>query len=203
MQPQGLIKPTIPEERRHTGQPEAQPLPATEPQSDALLRPTEQPESDMPPQPSVRVQEEPESIPPEPTPQPRPKTTEGPLDIPPPSKAPRLIPQSRGGPQHEKLGWEDQKIKEAAAELARSFPRVTKIKVCYAVKDDEWWVTLYDNAGAFTELKQYTWNRDLEKLEVFLVLKRIPSSRVPQQLAEEEIGKACEILGAPTAGSNQ
>ena len=78
--------------------------------------------------------------------------------------------------------------------MAKNFQHVSKIKVCYAVKDDEWWVVLYDDAGAFTELKQYTWNRDQEKLEAFLVVKRIPSGRVQEQSAEEEPGKACEVL---------
>jgi hypothetical protein len=204
--PQGLIKPTIPEERRYAGQPdsEPQPLPAGQPEAGVPPTAAEQEDPNMPLQPGDRARENPEAFP---ATDPAPRT--------PATKADQLnavqlhprtskpVPEGGGGRPHEKREWEDQKIKEAAKELSKSFPNVTKIKVCYSVKDDEWWVTLYDKAGAFTELKQYTWNRDQEKLEVFLVLKRIPSTRVQQQLTEEEVGKACDIIEVFNTGSVQ
>lgn len=119
------------------------------------------------------------------------------------AKTPKLSVESAAAKKPEKREWEDHKVREAALKMAEGFPQVSRLKVCYAVKDDEWWVTFYDNAGAFTELKQYTWNRELEKLEAFLVLKRILSSRVQQHLTEEEVGKACEALEVPKTGASQ
>jgi hypothetical protein len=205
-QPQGLIKPTIPRERRQPDH-DAQPLPPAEPEAGVQPVPAEQMEPQMPAQSAKRPQEEAEPVPPVVTPQPLgptpPTRPGGPVGAQPP-QAPKLVPEIGGNQPREKREWgEDQKIKSAALELAKSFPQVTRIKVCYAVKDDEWWVTLYDKAGPFTELKQYTWNRDQEKLEVFLVVKRIPSNRVEQQLNEEEPGKACEPLTVPSQPGKQ
>jgi hypothetical protein len=96
--------------------------------------------------------------------------------------------------------WEDQKVRDAAVIMAKASPEVKKIKICYAVKRHEWWVILYEQGQGFFELKQYIWNKDSEKLEPFLVLKRIPAARLQQHLAEQEPGKACEILEPPSLG---
>jgi hypothetical protein len=90
--------------------------------------------------------------------------------------------------------WEDQKVRQKALEMARKRPSVKKIKICYAVKDDEWWVILYEDAGSSYELLQYTWNRDQDKLEQFLVLKRISRNRLKEHLALREPDRACDIL---------
>jgi len=100
-------------------------------------------------------------------------------------------PEVTGG--HRKV-WEDQKVKTAAQEMARGFPAVKKIQVCYQVEADEWWVTLYDDMGVEIDLKQFTWNRDQEKLEPFLVLKRVPASRLDAHLTTKRPGMACEIV---------
>jgi hypothetical protein len=92
--------------------------------------------------------------------------------------------------------WEDQKVKAAATELARGVPGIKKIKICYAVKEDEWWVTLYQESGSGFDLKQYTWNREQDRLEPFLVPKTIPADRLQSQLAEHEPDMACEVLDA-------
>jgi hypothetical protein len=149
----------------------------------------------MPPEPINPVQVGPESTSPGPASGSLPAKPPSPSDSPSATNPQGLILQD-GAQQHPKREWEDQKVKEAALELAKNFPRVTKIKVCYSVKDDQWWVTLFDNAGAYTDLKPYTWNRNLEKLQVFLVVNRIPSTRVQEQLNQEEPGKACEVLDA-------
>ena len=90
--------------------------------------------------------------------------------------------------------WEDQKVKAAAQEMTKSFPAVTKIQVCYQMEADEWWVALLDDMGTEIDVKQFTWNREHEKLEPFLVLKRIPASRLEAHLATKRPGMACEIL---------
>jgi len=85
--------------------------------------------------------------------------------------------------------------------MAKASPEVKKIKICYAVKQHEWWVILYERGQGFFELKQYIWNKESEKLDPFLVVKRIPEARLQQHLTEEEPGKACEILEPPSTGS--
>jgi hypothetical protein len=107
-------------------------------------------------------------------------------------------PGGQSGPAEQE--WEDQKVRDAAVVIAKASPEVQKIKICYAVKQHEWWVILYERGQGFFELKQYIWNKETEKLEPYLVLKRIPATRLQQHLTEEEPGKACEILEPPSPG---
>jgi hypothetical protein len=116
----------------------------------------------------------------------------------PPSAEPTQPP---GGPNRPaKQEWADQKkVRDAAVEIARVFPAVKKIKVCYQVNKDEWWVTLYEQGEGIFELKQFIWSKDSEKLEQHLVYKTIPVTRLQQHLSEQEPGKACEIMEPPSA----
>jgi hypothetical protein len=100
-----------------------------------------------------------------------------------------------------KKKWEDQKVRDAAVEMGKATPGVKQIKICYAVKEGEWWVILYQPGQGLYELKQYIWNKDSEKLEPFLVYKTIPTDRLRQHLTEEEPGKACEVMELPSTGS--
>jgi hypothetical protein len=93
--------------------------------------------------------------------------------------------------------WEDEKIKGLALELAKSSAAVVRLKVCYYVKNDEWWVTAYEDTGGPIELKQYIWNRDQEKLEPFLVLKTIARDRLEQHVHASEPDRACEVIPLP------
>ena len=93
--------------------------------------------------------------------------------------------------------WEDEKVKALALELAKGSPAGTKAKVCYAVKKDEWWVILYVDAGTGFDLKQYTWNREQNKLEEFLVLKTVPKDKIEERLRSSEPDRACEVLDIP------
>ncbi|MGO9569875.1 MAG: hypothetical protein ACLP5H_20280 [Desulfomonilaceae bacterium] len=108
-------------------------------------------------------------------------------------------PGGQSGPPKQE--WEDQKVRDAAVEMAKASPEVKKIKICYAVKEHEWWVIFYERGEGIFELKQYIWNKESEKLEPFLVLKRIPAARLQQHLTEEEPGRACEIMEPPSRGS--
>jgi hypothetical protein len=99
-----------------------------------------------------------------------------------------------------KKEWEDQKVRNAAVEMAKASPLVEQIKICYSVREHEWWVVLYERGDGFIELKQYIFNYDSEQLEPFLVVKRIPPARLQQHLYEEEPGKACEIIEPPSKG---
>ncbi len=68
------------------------------------------------------------------------------------------------------------------------------------MKTDEWWIVLYDDMGAVYDVKQFTWNRDQEKLEPFLVLKKIGKNRLEEELTVREADRACEPLGIPKPG---
>ena len=96
--------------------------------------------------------------------------------------------------QSKKVLWEDQKVKRAATDILRKYPSVKKVKICYAVKDDEWWVILYDDVGTHYELRQFIWDRDQGRLRPFLVLKRIAKNQLQEHLAASEPDRACEVL---------
>lgn len=166
-----LIKPIIP----HEGTPTSQ---AAKTPEDDFLKP--EPAAQMP---AVNT-DNPFAEKPEPKDQ-RPKLYE-----------PLQPPGGQSGPAEQE--WEDQKVRDAAVVMAKASPEVKKIKICYAVKQHEWWVILYEQGQGFFELKQYIWNKESEKLDPFLVVKRIPAARFQQHLTEEEPGKACEILEPPS-----
>ena len=90
--------------------------------------------------------------------------------------------------------WEDQKVKIAALDLAKSKPSVAKIKICYDARHDEWWVILYDRLGGEIDLKQFVWNRETDTLDPFLVMKRIPEGKLEEHAVREEKDKACEAF---------
>ncbi len=50
--------------------------------------------------------------------------------------------------------WEDEKVKSLALELAKNSVVVTRVKVCYSVKNDEWWIIAYEDTGGPIEIKQ-------------------------------------------------
>ncbi len=109
----------------------------------------------------------------------------------------RIGGSAKSGSPEARKRWEDEKVKRAAVSMAKSFPRARKVKVCYAVDDDEWWVTIYDDLGSSIDLKQYVWDREKEALEPFLVLKRIPRSRMEKHAGEKRPGQACEVIDIP------
>ena len=88
-------------------------------------------------------------------------------------------------------------MKTLALELAKGSSAGSKMKMCYAVKKDEWWVILYEDTGAVFELKQYSWNREQNRLEPFLVFKTIPKDQIQEQLNSPEPDRACEVLEIP------
>lgn len=106
---------------------------------------------------------------------------------------------SPAGTSEVRNQWESQKVKAAAIKMAKATPTVIKIKVCYAVENDEWWVTLYDDHRTMIDLKQYTWNREKLALEPYLVVRQIPRSQLERDLTRKTPGKACEILDYPAS----
>ncbi len=110
----------------------------------------------------------------------------------------RSATSSKPQNQPAKQAWEDQKVREAAFEKAKAAQGVKKIKLCYDVKEHEWWVILYEQDGEFIELEQYIWNDQSQMLQPFLVVKRFPITQLQQRLTEEEPDKPCEILDPPS-----
>ncbi len=94
--------------------------------------------------------------------------------------------------------WEDQRVRVAAMEIAGETRGVQKIRICYDLNEDEWWIILYCDHGRRIQLRQYVWNRDSEILEKFLVAKSIPKHRLAADLKVAEEGKACEVIDPPT-----
>ncbi|MBI5570154.1 MAG: hypothetical protein HY914_09435 [Desulfomonile tiedjei] len=101
---------------------------------------------------------------------------------------------TQGGPKEVPREWEDQRIKGAAQQLAKQSAGVKKGKVCYSVKNDEWWVILYQDSADAYDVKQFVWNREQERLEPFLVVTRIAKSRLEDHLNGSEHGRTCEVL---------
>ncbi|AFM23017.1 hypothetical protein [Desulfomonile tiedjei] len=108
----------------------------------------------------------------------------------PPKIEPSPVPEA----STTKRQFEDQQVRAAAIELARSYSGIHKLKLCFAVKEDEWWATLYESTGNAFELKRYTWNREQEKFQPFLVPKRINGERLQASLGEQEPDMACEVI---------
>jgi hypothetical protein len=92
---------------------------------------------------------------------------------------------------------EDHEVKAAARELSKSIGSIEKIKVCYVTKDDEWWAIFYEDIGPVIDVKQFIWNRELEKFEPFLVLKRISKAKLAEELKQDQSGHRCDILAPP------
>ena len=93
--------------------------------------------------------------------------------------------------------WEDQKVQQAAMELAARTPGVIKLKVCYDVNHDEWWVVLFEDHGPMIDLKPFVWNRDSGQWEPYLVVRQIASSRLDVYLTEDEPSRPCRVFDPP------
>jgi hypothetical protein len=113
---------------------------------------------------------------------------------------PQVQQRMRLSRRAQEARWEDSKVKNAAKEIATGLPSVKKIQVCYAVDSDEWWVSLYDDVGTDIDIRQFIWNREQETLEPFLVLNRIPKTRLNAHISRKTRDRACETLepGSPT-----
>lgn len=97
---------------------------------------------------------------------------------------------------------EEDLVKEAAVKLGQSFEPVVNIKICHLASKDEWWATIYHDLGQGVEIIQFVWNRELEKLDRFLIVpKRIPRNKLKVELTNNKPGSRCEILSPPWTGS--
>jgi hypothetical protein len=136
---------------------------------------------------------------------------ETPPVAPPEARAPQSgaagegVERSKQHPARARAGvrdrdWEDHRVRRAALDLAGKHPGVAKVKICYSVREDDWWIILYQEVGSVVELKQFIWKRDQPELEPYLVLERIPKHRLQDHLSRSDPNKACEVLdSAPSA----
>lgn len=93
---------------------------------------------------------------------------------------------------------EATRVRTAALELARSLGDIKRAKVCYVDKDKEWWAVFYQDMGSAADVRQFFWNAATEKFEPFLVLKRIPQTKIDSDFKKEESGKICAELSLPS-----
>lgn len=89
------------------------------------------------------------------------------------------------------------KVKNAALEMGKNMSSVENIKVCLNKTTNEYWVTFYDDIGPLIDIKQYVWEAESETLTPFLVLKRIPKSRLDTHLTVTETDRECEVIDNP------
>jgi hypothetical protein len=109
----------------------------------------------------------------------------------------RVVVDRSKAPEVPRQKWEDQKIKDAALEMAKSIPNVRGIKLCLKVKTGEWWVTYYEDIGSLLDLRQFVWSPDQDRFQPHLVQVRIAKSALERHLTESEPDQACESLQPP------
>jgi hypothetical protein len=112
-------------------------------------------------------------------------------------------PKSGDGIERKKPEDEAGQVKAAALELAKILGNIKKAKICYAGKDKEWWAIYYQDIESAIDVRQFFWNSDTEKLEPFLVLKRIPQAKMDSDFKKEETGKTCSEITLPAPSSTR
>ncbi|MDQ7783736.1 MAG: gamma-glutamylcyclotransferase [Desulfomonilaceae bacterium] len=95
---------------------------------------------------------------------------------------------------------EDDYVRSVALKLANEHSGIGKIKICYDSQGEEWWILLYQDAGAFYDLKQYVWNIYLDDPEPFLVVERVSRRGLGNHLYGKEPHRKCEVFEPGTAG---
>jgi hypothetical protein len=92
---------------------------------------------------------------------------------------------------------EESQVKAEARELANRIGSIERIKMCYVDEDDEWWATFYQDIGSVIDVRQFIWNRESQRFEPFLVLKRISKSKLAAELNRKEKGRRCAVVPPP------
>lgn len=94
---------------------------------------------------------------------------------------------------------EAARVRTAALDLAKSLGQVERMKVCYSNKDKEWWAIFYQDIESGIDVKQFFWNSDGEKFEPFLVMKRIPKTKLEAEAKKDEPEKTCTVVTPPAS----
>ena len=100
----------------------------------------------------------------------------------------------RSGTKTNPAESEREKVKTVALRLTANTTSVDRIKICHDPKENEWWITLYEDAGVFVELKQYIWSIYKDRPEPFLVQERVSKDRLEDHLSTAKTGTSCEVL---------
>ncbi len=99
---------------------------------------------------------------------------------------------------------EVRKVHAMAWDLIKKNQDVKAVKICHAPKNDEWWITLYKDAGGAYEPEPYVWNALEEELQPHLVvMRKIPHSKLKTSLSSSESGRICEAFEPTTGGPVQ
>jgi len=89
---------------------------------------------------------------------------------------------------------EESTARRLAIKLAAELPSIERMRICHAVQDEEWWITLYQDSDSFYDLKQFIWSVGMDKPEPFLVVKRVSKERVESHFTEKDPGRVCSAV---------
>lgn len=93
---------------------------------------------------------------------------------------------------------EQERVEKAGRALAAREGDIRKLVLCYVARTEEWWIVLYADLGHIVDVRKYVWNPESEKLERFLVIDRIPHSRLNDEETPPVKGGTCTSLAVPT-----
>lgn len=93
----------------------------------------------------------------------------------------------------------EERIEQESLRLAKEHGPLDSAQLCYIKKDQEWWLVLYKDIGSAIDIKRWYWNWEKEEFAPFLVLDRIPRSKMEEQLTKKERGRTCRTLPLPPA----
>lgn len=85
-------------------------------------------------------------------------------------------------------------VREIAIDLTKEHAPVEQMRLCYAKRAREWWITLFRDEGHAFDLKQYIWTPAEEKLDPFCVEKVIPREAIDDYLFESRPDRECTAL---------
>jgi gamma-glutamylcyclotransferase (GGCT)/AIG2-like uncharacterized protein YtfP len=88
---------------------------------------------------------------------------------------------------------ETRKVYSVALDLVSKNRDAKALKICHAREKDEWWITLFKEAGGSYDPEIYVWSPMDEELQPYLVvMKKLPYSRLRNHLSAPESGRTCE-----------
>ncbi|MFH0824507.1 MAG: gamma-glutamylcyclotransferase [Pseudomonadota bacterium] len=88
----------------------------------------------------------------------------------------------------------ESRVREIARDLAKKHPAAKKLRMCYDKAQNEWWFKLYEDGGAFYDMKQYVWNVVHDRLEPFLVEERLAKEKVALETTAPEPNLECRMV---------
>jgi hypothetical protein len=101
-------------------------------------------------------------------------------------------PSESSSPEEEGV-----RVRKAAIELAKTLGEIEKMKICYSSKDKEWWGIFYQTIVSGVDVRQFIWNPEKERFEPFLVMRRIPKSKLDSEARRNETDKTCTQVPLP------